>query len=472
MRIRSGVSGLVAAVCICLAAPLSAAAQLEQVVSGLNSPVLVTHAGDGSDRLFIVEQSGTIKVLLPGKSAPETTPFLDITPKVLIVMGGGERGLLGLAFHPQYELNGRFFVYYTSVARASENIAAGDIVLAEYAVSADPNRASLAEQKLLTIPHSTFSNHNGGMLAFGADGFLYAGVGDGGGGNDPGNNGQNVNTLLGKILRIDVSTPGAHASPPDNPFFGSVPGRDEIYAYGFRNPWRFSFDRQTGQMWVADVGQGAREEVDTPIVKSGNYGWRVYEGSECTNNDPSLCNPVNYIFPVFDYTHSGGRCSITGGYAYRGGAGALTSGLYVYGDYCSGEIFTWNGTTQTVLFDTALNISSFGEDEAGELYVVGLGGTISKFVSTTCTASISPTRANFSAAAASGSVSITAPVGCPWTASTTDSWITITGGAGGNGSGVVSYNVAVYSGRPRNRNGSITIAGMNFQVKQTRQVAR
>ena len=223
------------------------------------------------------------------------------------------------------------------------------------------------------------TNHNGGMLAFGPDGYLYVGVGDGGGGNDVPNNAQNLDLLLGKILRIDVSVPLTYSSPPTNPFHGATPGRDEIFAYGMRNPWRFSFDRVTGAQWVADVGQGAREEVDTPIVSGGNYGWRVFEGSACTNNDPALCaSPQNYVFPVFDYLHTGGRCSITGGYVYRGAQGAVPVGTYLYGDYCSGEILMWDGTAQSVLLDTLQNISSFGEDEEGELYVVNLGGTVSR----------------------------------------------------------------------------------------------
>ena len=226
------------------------------------------------------------------------------------------------------------------------------------------------------------------MIAFGPDGYLYAGVGDGGGGNDPPNNAQNINTLLGKILRIDVDLPdppALYSSPPSNPFVG-VAGLDEIFSIGWRNPWRFSFDRDTGQLWVADVGQGAREEVDTPILNGGNYGWRVFEGNVCNTAhglDQSLCVPSNFLFPIFDYTHSGGRCSITGGYVYRGTQNALPLGTYVYGDYCTGEIFSWNGTAQTVQLDTTMNISSFGEDEQGELYVVNLGGTVSKIVSTT-----------------------------------------------------------------------------------------
>jgi len=313
------------------------------------------------------------------------------------------------------------------------------------------------------------TNHNGGMLAFGPDHYLYIGVGDGGSANDRPNNAQNTDVLLGKILRIDVSTPGVYAAPSTNPFFGATPGRDEIFAFGFRNPWRFSFDRVTGVQWVGDVGQGAREEVDMPIVSGGNYGWRVYEGFACTNNDPSLCNPANYISPIFDYTHSNGRCSITGGYVYRGSQETLPGGTYVYGDYCSGEIFAWNGSTQSVLLDTALNISSFGEDEQGELYVVNLGGTVSKIASSAaCTYAISPTNATYPNGGGAGSASVTTPAGCGWTATSNETWITITSGASGNGNGTVTYSVAPYTGHPKNRIGTATIAGQTFSIKQSK----
>ena len=259
--------------------------QLVPVATGLASPVFVTGARDGTRRLFIVEQAGTIRVMPADGGTP--TVFLDIRSRV---RSGGEQGLLGLAFHPSYATNRRFFVYYTRSAD-------GAIVIAEYAASlANPNTADATERVLLTIPHPSFSNHNGGMLAFGSDGYLYIGVGDGGSGNDPPNNAQNRNTLLGKLLRIDVDRQSGslpYAIPLSNPFAGFIDGRDEIFAYGFRNPWRFAFDRLTNQLWVADVGQGSREEVNTPIQHGGNYGWRVFEGSACTNNDPSLCAPSN-----------------------------------------------------------------------------------------------------------------------------------------------------------------------------------
>lgn len=341
---------------------------LQPVLSGLSSPVFVTNARDGSNRLFIVEQPGRIKVLEPGSSTPAI--FLDIGSRVL---SGGERGLLGLAFHPQFSTNRRFFVNYT---RQPD----GATVIAEYRASAsNPNVAETGETVLLVIPQP-FSNHNGGMIEFGPDQFLYIGMGDGGSANDPGNRAQNINELLGKFLRIDVDHSNGsvpYSSVPDNPFFGATPGRDEIYAIGMRNPFRFSFDRATGQLFAGDVGQNAREEVDI-ITRGGNYGWRVMEGNICNPSfGGGVCTPIG-IAPVAEYGHSGGRCSITGGYVYRGSQGSLPVGAYVYGDFCTGEIFMLSGGTANELLDTGLNISSFGEDEAGEIYVVGLGGTLSR----------------------------------------------------------------------------------------------
>ena len=344
--------------------------ELEPFLSGLTMPVFLTNARDGSNRLFIVEQPGRIKVLPPGSTTP--TIFLDIVQRVDCC---GEQGLLGLTFHPDFASNRRFFVDYT---RRSD----GATVIAEYRVSAsNPNVADQAETVLLTIPQP-FANHNGGMIEFGPDGFLYIATGDGGSGNDPGNRAQNVNELLGKFLRIDIDNPNGsipYSSPPTNPFFGGTPGRDEIFAVGLRNPWRFSFDRATGRLFVGDVGQNEIEEVNI-IDIGGNYGWRVFEGTRCTNIDPQLCNAANFIQPITEYSHSGGRCSITGGYVYRGPLRSLPSGSYVFGDFCTGEIFLFNGGQQSLLLDTNLNISSFGEDEEGELYVVGLGGTIQRIV--------------------------------------------------------------------------------------------
>lgn len=446
------------AVCLLPASPLLAAIQLAPVVtSGLTHPVFVANAGDGSNRLFIVEQEGFIRVLQPGSSTP--TEFLDIHTKI---SSGGERGLLGLAFHPDYASSGRFFVFYTKVGN-------GALVIAEYHVTADPDVADpLSEDILLTIPHPDFANHNGGMLAFGPDGYLYVGVGDGGSGNDPSNNGQKKGTLLGKILRLDVSLPGTYSSPPDNPYVNQV-GRDEIFAIGFRNPFRFSFDRLTGDQWVGDVGQNAREEVDSPILNGGNYGWRVFEGFDCTGLDPALCTPGNYEPPVFDYAHTAGRCSITGGYVYRGPLGTLPAGTYVYGDFCSGEILSWDGTSQTVLLGTGLNISSFGEDEDGELYVVGLGGSVHRIVSdAACTYSIAPTSATFPQTGGTGTVNVTAPPGCGWTAHSLVSWTTITAGRNGTGNGTVTYSVAPYGGSANSRTGKLKIAGQTLTVTQLR----
>ena len=302
------------------------------VTTGLSSPLLVTNAHDGSNRLFIVQRGGIIRVLQPSSSTPTT--FLNITSSVL---SGGERGLLGLAFHPQYETNRRFFVNYT---RQTD----GALQVAEYHASAgDPNVADTAETIILTIPHSDNDNHNGGMIEFGEDGFLYIGTGDGGSSNDPPGNGQNINALLGKILRIDIDNPDGglnYSSPSSNPFFGPTSGRDEIYAYGQRNPWRFSFDRGTQQLIVGDVGQGAREEISV-ITSGGNYGWRIMEGSICNPffNGGVCTPPAAHIPPISEYSHSGGRCSITGGYVYRGVRSSLPTGAYVFADFCTGEIF-------------------------------------------------------------------------------------------------------------------------------------
>jgi glucose/arabinose dehydrogenase len=456
MKTRLARCGASAAAFLCLPSLLFAQIQIAPVASGLSSPVFVGHAGDGTNRLFILEQPGTIRVLQPGGTA--ATVFLNINAKVV---SGGEQGLLGLAFHPQYISNGRFFVYYTRVGD-------GALVISEFKVSSNPNVAGTAEKILLTILHPSHTNHNGGMLAFGPDGYLYIGVGDGGSSNDPLNNAQDTGRLLGKVLRIDIDTPSGYRSPPSNPYVG-VGGRDEIFARGVRNPWRFSFDRLTGQQWLGDVGQGAREEVNTPIVSGGNYGWRVYEGHSCSNIDPAMCTPANYRFPRFGYaTHTGGRCAITGGYVYRGSQGTLPGGTYVYGDFCSGEIFRWDGSTQAVLLDTTMNISSFGEDEAGEIYVVNLGGTVGRITSTAppCNYAISPTQAMFPGAGGNGSFTVTAGTGCGWAATDNKSWITITSGTG-SGNGTVTYSVAPLPGLD-GRNGAITVAGLTFTVRQTR----
>ncbi|HXG65554.1 MAG TPA: PQQ-dependent sugar dehydrogenase [Blastocatellia bacterium] len=344
--------------------------EIETIASGLSNPLYVTAAGDGSNRLFILEKGGAVQVLQPGASAP--TVFLDISAKVL--SDASEQGLLGLAFHPQFSVNRSFYISYT---RQPD----GALIIAHYRASAlDPNVAEAGESVFLEIPQPV-AQHHSGMLAFGPDGLLYIGAGDSDHGYDPDNHAQNLDLMLGKILRVDVDRQDAgltYAAPPDNPFFGPVPGRDEIYAVGFRNPWRFSFDRLTGQLYVADVGQDSREEINI-VTRGGNYGWRVFEGRRCTNLDPEQC-ALDFAPPIIEYRHARGRCSVTGGYVYRGSQSNLPAGAYIYGDFCSGEIFMWKGGEPQLLLDTDLNISSFGEDEAGEIYVVGLGGTVGRLV--------------------------------------------------------------------------------------------
>ena len=333
----------------------------------LKSPVFLTHARDQSGRLFIVEQPGTIRILEKGKLLD--APFLDIKERVLL---GGEQGLLGLAFHPEYRLNGRFFVNYT---RKDD----GATVIAEYHRSEQVDLAGREERVLALIPQP-YPNHNGGMIAFGPDGYLYIGMGDGGSGGDPQNRAQNKNELLGKLLRIDVNNLIPYGIPTDNPFVRGQE-RPEVFALGLRNPWRFSFDRDTGDLWLADVGQNKWEEVNV-VRKGGNYGWRVMEGFHCFNLlDP--CGKENFTSPLLEYDHQGGRCSITGGYVYRGRSVSELAGLYIYGDYCSGEIFAVHTAKggrivgePWLLVKSKARISSFGEDDAGEIYVLDHKGAV------------------------------------------------------------------------------------------------
>jgi hypothetical protein len=350
--------------------------RLQPFLSGLSSPLYLTHAKDGSGRIFVVQQRGIIKVVDPATRT--VSDFINLSSKVS--SSGSERGLLGLAFHPEFATNSFFFVNYT---RQSD----GATVIARYKAINNNTVGDINSEAIILVISQPFTNHNGGMIEFRNDNGtynLYIGMGDGGSANDPNNNAQNINSLLGKFLRITPSlaeplpTP-AYTVPPDNPYVG-VPGADEIYAIGVRNPFRWSFDRaDPSKLWAADVGQGAIEEVDL-ISLGENYGWRVYEGTQCTGIDSQLCNPANYTMPLFQYTHSGGRCSITGGYVYRGGLGTLPSGTYIYGDYCSGEYWMWNGSQQILIQDTNRSISSFGEDQDGELYLVNLGGTVEKIV--------------------------------------------------------------------------------------------
>jgi glucose/arabinose dehydrogenase len=326
----------------------------------------IEHAGDGTSRLFLVDQEGQIRIY-DGMSVLQT-PFLDLSG---IVLFGGEQGLLGLAFHPNYESNGFFFVFYINKA--------GDIVVARYQVSANPNVANpMSGMVVLTVPHPTESNHNGGQIRFGPDGFLYIATGDGGAGGDPPNNAQTLSTLLGKMLRIDVDT-APYVIPADNPFLKTPGARGEIWSYGLRNPWRFTFDRATGDMFIADVGQGQWEEIDfEPASTAGrNYGWRLMEGTHCFNPS-SNCNDGSLVLPIMEYPHSLG-CSVTGGFRNRGAQLAAYVGTYFFADFCSGRLWgaTVNGEgswTAVQLLATGLNISTFGEDDDGNLYVAHHSG--------------------------------------------------------------------------------------------------
>jgi glucose/arabinose dehydrogenase len=348
------------------AAGAQTAIDLDLVVEGLERPVFLGHAGDGSGRLFILEQPGRIRIVADG--ALLERPFLNLASRV---RSGGERGLLGLAFHPGFATNRRFFVNYT---REPD----GATVIAEFRAAAmKPDRARRVERVLLTVAQP-FSNHNGGMLAFGPDGHLYIALGDGGGGGDPRNRAQNRNALLGKILRIDVDGERPYAIPPDNPFAAGG-GRPEIYAFGLRNPWRFAFDRRTGRLLAGDVGQARIEEIDV-IRRGRNYGWPIMEGPLCFRPRTG-CDRSGLAPPVSHYRQVGGRCSITGGYVYRGSAIQDLVGTHLSGDFCSGEIFGLRARERSLLLETGLQISSFGEDEAGEVYVVDLGGAVYRIVS-------------------------------------------------------------------------------------------
>ena len=344
--------------------------ELESVVSGLDSPIAVKHAGDGSGNLFIVEQGGRVLIYDGNQLLP--TAFLDISSLVLCC---GERGLLDIAFHPDYLTNGFFYVHYTDVS--------GDTVIARYSRSADPLIADPGSATILLTESQPASNHNGGQLEFGPDGFLYIALGDGGiAGTDPSNPAQDLTDLLGKVLRIDIDSGTPYAVPSDNPFVGAGGGvREEIWAYGLRNPWRFSFDRQTGDLLIADVGQNRFEEVSFQAAASSggeNYGWPLMEASSCFNPS-SNCNDGSLTLPILEYDHNSGDCSITGGYRYRGSGFPQMNGVYFYGDLCTGKI--WGGTadisgswSSRILLDTAITISTFGEDESGEVYVVDYSG--------------------------------------------------------------------------------------------------
>ncbi len=332
----------------------------QKVVSGLSSPLGVTNAGDGTGRMFVVERGGRVRVV-QGKSIVSGS-FIDARAKVST--SGSERGLLGLAFHPDFATNRQVFIFYT---RASD----GDIVVSRLTANTGRTFASFStEEQLLVVEHSAQTNHNGGALAFGPDGYLYVATGDGGGGGDPNGNAQNTASLLGKILRMDVD--GANA------------GDYSMWAYGLRNPWRISFDRATGALYIADVGQNGWEEINREAAGDPggrNYGWNVMEGKHCYPAG-TRCSLAGDTLPVAEYSHAGGNCSITGGSVYRGETQRDLQGLYVFGDFCSGRIWTMpsTGSTVTQRRDTNLKISSFGESESGELYLLDLGGTLYRVI--------------------------------------------------------------------------------------------
>ncbi|HJQ10237.1 MAG TPA: PQQ-dependent sugar dehydrogenase, partial [Gemmatimonadaceae bacterium] len=315
---------------------------------------------------------GRIRVVRNG--VLQTAPFLDISARVL---SGGERGLLSVAFHPQYSSNHYFYVYYTQQTN-------GDIRIERYTTSAiNPEASDPASAKLIiTIPHSTYSNHNGGLVAFGPDGMLYAGIGDGGGVGDPLHSGQDFNSLLGSLIRLNVDAGDPYLIPADNPFINQAGKRGELWAKGLRNPWRFAFDKPTNQLYIADVGQGDREEVDVEATNAAgvNYGWNTMEGATCYNS--SSCNQTGLELPVLDYPHSGGACSITGGYVYRGSDIPEVRGHYFYSDYCGGFLksFRYSNGAAVDQKDWSLSnslVTSFGVDFAGELYMM-TGNTILK----------------------------------------------------------------------------------------------
>lgn len=345
------------------------------VTSGLSQPVALVAAPGDTTRLFIVEKTGAIRILDSGTLRPR--PFLDLSGRV---SAGSEQGLLGLAFHPAYATNGRFFVNYTDPA--------GDTQVVEFQVSANPDSASATEKQILFVDQP-FPNHNGGQLAFGPDGMLYVGLGDGGSGGDPQGNGQSLGTLLGKILRLDVDAASPYAVPADNPFVGQAGARGEIWSYGLRNPWRFSFDPETGAMWVGDVGQDQWEEIDMEPAGQGgrNYGWKRMEGTHCYPAGSS-CSQTGLTLPVAEYDHGAG-CSVTGGFVYRGMELPELRGTYFYGDYCTGMVRSlrqvnggpaeqrdWTPALRTNSGGPMLGLSSFGVDSRGELYLVLLSGEI------------------------------------------------------------------------------------------------
>ena len=355
----------------------AAGLKLLQVATGLDFPLFLTAPPGDNNRLFVVEKTGRIRIIKDGSVV--STAFLDLHTKV---SSGSEQGLLGLAFPADYAANPRFVVNYTN--------SSGDTRVSQFRVSSNPDVADATSEQVLFAVAQPFSNHNGGMVTFGPDGKLYVGMGDGGSGGDPNGNGQNRNTLLAKLLRVDVSMGGQVTIPSDNPFAGQSGVRQEIWAYGLRNPWRFSFDRQTHDLYIADVGQNAREEIDvatsaSQFGKGLNFGWNRMEGLSCYS-PASGCDQSGLSLPLLDYDHSNG-CSVTGGYVYRGTAAPAAMGLYFYADYCEGWVRSFrlsNGTATDRRDWTSLRpggqIVSFGEDARGELYVMISSGKVFRIV--------------------------------------------------------------------------------------------
>jgi len=343
---------------------------LSPFASGFSAPLNIQHAGD--ERLFIVEQGGRIKILNPDGSV-NTSPFLNLSGSI---SSGGERGLLGLAFHPDYANNGYFFVNYTDPN--------GDTQISRFSVDAlDPDFADPNSELPILSIGQPYGNHNGGCIAFGPDGYLYIGMGDGGSGGDPQNFSQNNSSLLGKMLRLDIDNPSGgqnYGIPPDNPFFGSTTEAQEIWAYGLRNPWKFTFDRDNGDLWIADVGQNAYEEINrVAYTEAGiNYGWRCYEGN-ATYNTNNCADPSTMEFPIAVYPHNVGS-SITGGYVYRGSLSSPLVGHYLFADFVSGYMGVLEGTSGELVYQENFgeNWASFGEDINGELYVCAFNGIVYK----------------------------------------------------------------------------------------------
>ena len=338
---------------------------LELVMSGFERPTFLTHAGD--QRIFVVEQEGRIWAVSDGQVVNE--PFLDISRRV--ESGSNEQGLLSVAFHPDYSNNSFFYVNYTG--------SGGDTVISRFEVSKDDAlRADADSEAVILTVDQPYGNHNGGQLQIGPEGYLYIGMGDGGSGGDPGNNGQNPATLLGSLLRIDIDSSDPYGIPPDNPFVNDPVARDEAWAIGLRNPWRFSFDREVGDLYIADVGQNQWEEINfQPSEDSGgeNYGWNQLEANHCYNADS--CETEGFVMPVAEYSHREGGCSVTGGYVYRGSTYPALRGNYFFGDYCSGRIWSLfrqpdDSWELTEVAQIGANIASFGEDSAGEIYLLDL----------------------------------------------------------------------------------------------------